>query len=249
MQLIIDKLLVNYQVSGEGKVIVLIHGWGDDLNNFSKMQLNLSRSYKVISLDLPGFGKSSAPVLGWSLDDFAGFIKDFITKLDIEVYAYIGHSNGGAILINGLANKTINAKKLVLIASSGIRSTDQLRKKAILVGAKIGKLPLKLFPTSYQMKLRDKLYHALKSDANVTPELIQTFKKIVGQDASKDASKLELPTLIIYGREDKVTPPQYGQIYNKLIKHSKLEIIDGAGHFVHLQKAGEVEKIIEDYLK
>jgi len=249
MQLIIDKLLVNYQVLGEGKVIVLIHGWGDDLNNFSKMQSNLSRSYKVISLDLPGFGKSSAPISGWSLDDFAGFIKDFITKLDLEVYAFVGHSNGGAILINGLANKTIHAKKLVLIASSGIRATDQLKKKAVLVGAKIGKLPLKLFPTSYQLRLRNKLYRVLKSDAAVNPEMIQTFKKIVGQDVSKDASKLELPTLIIYGKEDKVTPLEYGQIYHQLIKHSKLEIIDDAGHFVHLQKADEVEKIIEDYLK
>ena len=249
MQLIIDKLVVNYQVLGEGRAIVLVHGWGDDLNNFNKLQLNLSKSYKVISLDLPGFGNSSPPASGWSLDNFAKFIASFIDKLDIDVYAYIGHSNGGAILINGLANQTIQAKKLILIVASGIRSSQQLKKKLILVGAKIGKLPLKLLPTDYQLKLRDRLYKMIKSDAAVSPEMIETFKKIVKQDVSEDAAKLQIPTLLIYGKDDNVTPLEYGQIYHQLIRDSQLVVIDGAGHFVHLQEINKVQNLIGDYLK
>jgi pimeloyl-ACP methyl ester carboxylesterase len=249
MQLIIDKLVVNYQVSGEGRVIVLVHGWGDDLNNFNKLQLNLSKSYKVISLDLPGFGNSSSPASGWSLDNFAKFIASFIDKLELDVYAYIGHSNGGAILINGLANKTIQAKKLILIAASGIRSTKQFKKQVLLVGAKIGKLPIKLLPTDYQLKLRDRLYKMIKSDAGVNPEMIETFRKIVKQDVSHEATRLQLPTLLIYGKYDNVTPLEYGQIYHQLIPGSKLVVIDGAGHFVHLQEIDKVQNLIGDYLK
>ncbi len=249
MQIVINDLVVNYQVFGEGAVVILVHGWGDNLKNFNKIQISLSESYKVISLDLPGFGESSSPASGWSLDDFAEFIRDFVDKLGVKTYAYIGHSNGGAILINGLANKTLKADRLILIAASGIRSTDKLKKKAILVGAKIGKLPLRLLPTDYQLKLKDKIYKMLKSDASVSPKMIETFKKIVGQDVSEDAMKLEVPTLLIYGREDNVTPVEYGQIYHQLIKSSKLEIIDGSGHFVHLQEADKVEGLIKDYLK
>ncbi|HUY53328.1 MAG TPA: alpha/beta hydrolase [Candidatus Dormibacteraeota bacterium] len=249
MQVVINDLVVNYQVFGEGDAVVIIHGWGDNLNNFNKIQANLSKTYKVISLDLPGFGASSTPDSGWSLDDFAAFIKDFINKINVDVYAYIGHSNGGAILINGLASKTLQADKLILIAASGIRSTEKLKKKAILVSAKIGKLPLRLLPTDYQLKLKDKIYQMLKSDANVSPKMIETFKKIVRQDVSEDAIKLKVPTLLIYGQEDKVTPVEYGRIYQQLIKDSKLVIIEGSGHFVHLQEADKVFALIEDYLK
>jgi pimeloyl-ACP methyl ester carboxylesterase len=248
MQVVIDKLLINYQVAGRGPVIVLVHGWGDDLINFNKMQKVLAKHYRVFSLDLPGFGKSTAPKEGWSLDDFSKFMAKFVAKLDISVYSYVGHSNGGAILINGLASSELNAERLVLIASAGIRGTRQFRKSAILVGAKLGKLPLRLFPTDYQLELKKRLYKVIKSDAGVNPQMLDTFKKIVRQDVTKDASKLKLPTLIIYGSDDKVTPPEYGRIFHKLIKDSKLELVSGAGHFVHLQKPEPVESLIEGFL-
>jgi pimeloyl-ACP methyl ester carboxylesterase len=249
MQVIIDKLAINYQVAGRGLVVVLVHGWGDDLINFNKLQKFLSKHYRVISLDLPGFGKSMAPDMGWSLDNFSEFLGNFIEKLELSVYAFVGHSNGGAILINGLANKQIKADRLILIAASGIRGTRQFKKTAILVGAKLGKLPLKLLPTDYQIQLKKRLYKAIKSDAEVSPQMLDTFKKIVRQDVTNNASKLRLPTLIVYGREDKVTPLEFGQIYNKLIAGSKLVLINGAGHFVHLQKPDQVETLIERFLK
>jgi len=249
MQIVVNKLLINYQSFGKGPVVILVHGWGDDLINFNKLQKTLANSYKVISLDLPGFGKSTAPNEGWSLDDFAGFIKEFTDKLKLNVYAYVGHSNGGSVLIKGLADKTVSADRLILIASAGIRSSQQFKKTALKVGAKISKLPLKMLPTQYQIDLRKRLYKAIKSDAGVNPQMLETFKKIVKQDVTKDASKLKVPTLLIYGQDDKITPPEYGQAYNKLIKGSKLELIAGCGHFVHLQQPEKVEKIIENFLK
>ncbi|HUC79035.1 MAG TPA: alpha/beta hydrolase [Candidatus Saccharimonadales bacterium] len=249
MQVVINKLLINYQSVGNGPVVIIVHGWGDDLLSFVKLQESLSKSYRVISLDLPGFGKSTGPDSGWSLDDFSEFIRDFTDKLKLSVYAYIGHSNGGGILIKGLADKTITADKLVLIASAGVRGTQQFRKTALKVGVKIGKIPLKILPTTYQLELKKRLYKAIKSDAQVNPQMLETFKKIVKQDVTRDASKLSLPSLIIYGRDDKVTPPEYGQIFNELIKGSNLELIAGCGHFVHLQQPEKVEALIEDFLK
>jgi pimeloyl-ACP methyl ester carboxylesterase len=236
-------------VSGKGKTVVVVHGWGDNSKSFINMQKSLAESYQVIILDLPGFGSSSLPESGWNLEDYSNFIKDFIDKLKVNVYAYIGHSNGGAILINGLSRRVISSEKLVLIASSGIRDTAKLKKKLILLGAKVGKVPLKLFPSEYQLKLKKRLYQAIKSDAAVNPQMIDTFKKIVKQDVSEDASKLHVSTLLIYGGNDKITPPEFGQIYNKLIKDSHLEVIEGAGHFVHLQEVDRVQKNIEDFLK
>jgi len=249
MQLVVNKLIVNYQTVGNGRVIILIHGWGDDLKNFRSMQASLAKSFKVIALDLPGFGGSSAPYTGWSLEDFASFINDFVDKLGLSVYGYVGHSNGGAILIKGLANNLIEANKLVLISAAGLRNTDRLKKRIILVGAKIGKLPLRLLPTAYQKRLQKRLYQAIKSDADVSPQMIQTFKKIVKQDVSEDAMKLSVKTLLIYGKNDRVTPPEYGQIYHNLIRGSRLEIVSEAGHFVHLEEIDRVLNLVKDFLK
>ncbi len=248
MQIIIDKLLINYQDLGSGKLVILVHGWGDNLKSFNDLQKQLAKTFRVISLDLPGFGGSSAPETGWSLDDYAVFINSFVDKIGVSVYSYIGHSNGGAILIKGLANNIIESQKLILIAASGIRDTEKLKKKLIYIGAKIGKLPLKLLPTDYQRGLQKRLYQAIKSDAAVSPKMIQTFRKIVKQDVSEDALRLKTATLLIYGADDKVTPLEFGQIYHKLIKNSRLNIIDSAGHFVHLQEINKVQGLIEDYL-
>ena len=83
----------------------------------------------------------------------------------------------------------------------------------------------------------------------VAPQLQETFKKTVKQDVQAEAKQLKVKTLLIYGADDKATPPLYGRLYNKLIKDSTLEVISGAGHFVHLDEPEKVTKLITGFLK
>ena len=249
MQVIVDSLLTNYEQTGKGKDILLLPGWGETLATFHDLQSALRGSYLVTALDLPGFGQTQAPAETWSLDNYAEFIAKFLKKTGVKPYAIIAHSNGGAIAMRGLANRSLKTSKLVLLASSGIRTEYRGRVKAIRIATKAGKALAAPLPTNVKKRLRQKVYETVGSDMLVAEHLQDTFKKVVSDDVQADAGKLVLPTLLIYGDEDKAAPLAYGQKFHELIKGSQLEVVDGAGHFVHHDQPALVLRYIEEFLK
>lgn len=240
--------MTSYDRVGSGPAILILHGWGDSRHTFDNMAKTLSKRFTVVTLDLPGFGETQAPPETWGLDDYANFVKDFVEKLDISAKAIIGHSNGGAIAVRGFANNILRAEKLVLLAPSGIRDIYRGRKKLMRLAAKTAKLITKPLPDSTKSRLKRNAYKKIGSDLFVAEHLQETFKKIVTDDIRDDASKLKLPVLIIYGSDDTATPPRFGQIYRDLIHGSKLEIIEGADHFLHLSHEEKVVKEIEEFI-
>lgn len=251
MQIVVDSLLIDYSKIGSGKnTIVLLHGWGDSRQTFEFLEKELVNTYTVISLDLPGFGKSQAPDTAWDLADYASIVSKFLQKLNIrEVYALVGHSNGGALAIFASGTGVINPDKLVLIAASGIRNRQKGKRLAIKLVAKTGKVATFWLPKNQKQKLRKRLHGSIGSDMFVAPHLQETYKKTVRHDVQAEASKITKPTLLIYGENDKDTPPVYGEIYHNLIHDSVLEIIGGTGHFVHKDKPAQTLKLIEDFLR
>lgn len=249
MQIIVDSLLINYQTYGSAKrTILILHGWGDDLSSFKALAQQLSGLYTIVLVDLPGFGGSEAPLQSWGLREYADFLQHFIKKLKIEVDVLVGHSNGGSIAIFSLANKILQAEKLILLASAGIRNQQKGRKQFIKLLTKSGKLATFWLPSGYKNKLKQRLYKQIGSDMLIKPSLQESFKKIVNQDIQSDAKKITVPTLIIYGEQDKITPPLYGEIFHQLIDGSTLKIIGEAGHFVHHDQLQLVAPIIKDFL-
>ncbi|HUC87955.1 MAG TPA: alpha/beta hydrolase, partial [Candidatus Binatia bacterium] len=160
-----------------------------------------------------------------------------------------GHSNGGAIAIRGLATGNLTAERLVLLASSGIRGTYNGRTKAIRFVTKLGKVVTAPLPASAKKRLRQQVYTTVGSDMLVAEHLQETFKKIITDDVRNDASKLKLPTLLIYGDKDSQAPISYGETFHKLISGSIFKVIPGAGHFVFLEKPKEVIQLMEEFLK
>lgn len=249
MRAIIDSLAVRYERSGSGPTVILVHGWADSLSTFYDLRQTLSKNYEVIAVDLPGCGQSSQPSSAWSLDEYANFLKAFMAKINVKSYALIGHSNGGAILIYGLTHGQLSAKKLVLIASAGIRDKQKIRKTTLKTVAKSGKALTVILPRGMKNSIRRRFYSKIKSDLLVAPNMQETFKLLVGYDVQADAEKLDLPTLIIYGQDDDATPIRYGKIFKEKIKSSKLEIVSNAGHFVHHDQPIRVGTLITDFLK
>lgn len=249
MQVVVDSLLTHYQKTGSGKrAVLLIHGWGDTLQTFAALATELDKKYAVISLDLPGFGKTQAPSGVWGLDEYARFIKSFLYKINqSDLYAIVGHSNGGALAIHGLSRGVLKADKLVLLAAAGIRNQQKGKKRALKIIAKTGKAVTFWLPQTKKQQLRKKLYGVAGSDMLVTPHLQETFKKTVRQDVQADAAALTMPTLLVYGQKDSATPPLYGEIFHNLINTSTLEVING-GHFVHHDKPEQVSEIIGEFL-
>lgn len=248
MQVVVDDQVVHYEKTGNGPAVVLVHGWGDSLSTFYDLQSSLSKKFTVVSIDLPGFGQSHTLNKPWDLKTYAEFLADFVKKLELKVNVFIGHSNGGAILIYGLSNKILRANKLVLLASSGIRNKQQIKKHIIKVAAKSGKVVTSVLPKKTKLSLRTKFYGVIGSEMLLVPNMEETFKNIVNQDIRNDAKELRLPTLLIYGKEDQATPPSFGELFNKLIDSSKLVAVDHAGHFVHHDQPLQVEKFIKEFI-
>lgn len=250
MQVIVDSLLTHYETHGKGKTVLLLHGWGDSAAGLAGLQKALAKKYKVIALDLPGFGGTQAPDAVWGLDDYAYFVDHFLAKIEVkQLKAIIGHSNGGAIAIRGMARGWLSADNLVLLASAGIRGEYKGRVKALRLITKAGKALTTPLPKSVKQRLRKKVYATVGSDMLVAEHLQETFKKVVTDDVREDAARLALPTLLIYGDQDDATPVRYAEMFHDAIKTSELEILTNVGHFVHLDEPDKVTKLIEGFLK
>jgi pimeloyl-ACP methyl ester carboxylesterase len=249
MQIVVNELLTTYETQGKGKLVLLLHGWGDSSKGLRGLIQELSVSHQVLALDLPGFGGTQAPRAVWGLDDYAEFVQAALDKLELkQPYALVGHSNGGALAIRAISLGNLQPQKLVLLAASGIRNKKYLKRALLAIVAKTGNLATLWMPNRYRQALRTSLYGAAKSDMLVMPELQETFKKTVRQDVQTDAANLKLPTLLIYGARDEDVPVAYGETYHRLIKDSRLEVLIETGHFVHLDQPEKVSQLIKEFL-
>jgi len=250
MNVVVEGLMVNYQKAGRGKEkVVCLPGWGDDLSSFAGLTDSLKDKFTVISLDLPGFGGTQTPASAWGLDNYANFVAQWLKKLKInQPYAIVGHSFGGSVAIDSLSSGKIKSKKLILLASAGIRNKQPARKKMLKAAAKTGKASLYFLPATSRRKLRGRFYRAIGSDSHLVPHMEDTFRQIITQDISAKAARLKLPALLVYGSRDKSTPIEDGWVLSQLIEGSKLEIIE-AGHFLHQTNTQEVAGLITNFLK
>lgn len=250
MRVVCDNLLTEYDVYGDEKnpVVLVLHGWADSALSWKQFAQKLSRDYRVIVPNLPGFGGTQPPKQSWGLTDFGLYLSAFTKKLNIQPHAIVGHSNGGAIAIRGVARGFLNAEKLVLLASAGIRTSDTGKKTILRVIAKTGKIVTVPFPTSVRVKMRQKLYGAIGSDLLVAGHMQDTFKRVIRDDVQDDARLLRLPVLLIYGEKDASTPIIFGEQYKELIKDATLEVFPEVGHFVHLDVPDKVHEVVTEFL-
>jgi len=245
-QIIINDLKINYYESenlDKNNALVFLHGWGANALIFQKVFKNLDN---YISIDLPGFGESEMPKQTWGVGDYAGFLNNFLKKLNIKKPILIGHSFGGSVIIKYLAQGNI-AKKAFLVCSAGIRKKT-LQKTVLKIIAKTAKLPFFL-PGLRQIKekARGKFYYALGfTDYIASGKMKETFKEVVSEDLSPLMKKIKTKTIIIWGKNDKATPLEDGQQMHKLIPNSELFIIKNAGHYVFLDQE---EKFMNIFLK
>lgn len=249
MQVIVDSLLTHYEDEGKGKLVVLVHGWGDTAAGMHGLRQSLKQQYRVITLTLPGFGNSQLPPKAWGLDDYTQFIQHFLAKIHApDVWAFVGHSNGGSIIIRGLAQGVLSAERVVLLASAGIRNVQTGRKRALRILAKVSKIVTAPLSTVTKQKIRKKAYSAIGSDMLVVEGMQETFKKVVGEDVRADAARLPMPALLVYGEADDATPLWFGQQYHELMVDSTLVTLPNTGHFVHLERPDEVAARVQEFL-
>lgn len=249
----IDGTKINYEVMGEGKPLLLLHGWGACINAMAPIWMFFKEKYKVYILDFPGeSGKSEIPEKPWGVPEYSELVRSFMTKLNIEKPDVIAHSFGGRVAIY-LSSRYKNLfNKIVLTDAAGIKPKTTLKKWMKKMLFKCGKSAIKTFTfgekrNTLMIKYRDKHsstdYKALKSDV-----MKETFKKVISLDLSDKLKDITNPTLLVWGENDTDTPLYMAEKMKKEISDCGLVVLKGAGHFSYIDNSSEYNIIVDTFL-
>lgn len=245
MEFISNKLKINYEKRGIGKPVILLHGWGSNLNSFNNIASVMETKYQVYLIDLPGFGSSEVPTKPYSLDEYVQMLEQFVKENEIVKPIIIGHSFGGRIGIRYSINNEIS--KLILIDSAGIRRFS-LKVKVKILNYKIKKW---YYNKTNNISKLEKLQDSSGSIdyQNASPIMKQTLSLIVNENQKKELSKVKCETLIMWGKNDKVTPYKDAKLMNLRIKNSGLVTFDSSGHFPYIEEEYEFIEVLKHYLQ
>ncbi len=252
MKININGLNINYESIGEGKEILLLHGWGSSLQAFSFIMRSFSDNYKITAVDLPGFGKSDMIKEPWMLDNYCDFVLEFIKKLNIKDPVFVGHSFGGRIIIKLSGLHKIQPEKIILIDAAGIKHKKSFYQKMRQSTFKSIKsvLSVPLWKKSCEPLLEKARNHFGSADYNNAPPLLrQTLVNTVNEDLTCYLESITASTLLIYGENDTATPVSDAELMNSRIKDSGLCVIKNAGHFSFIDKPYEVNAILNSFLE
>jgi pimeloyl-ACP methyl ester carboxylesterase len=225
--------------------IFILHGWTYSTEKWNPfIDLLKKNGLELHLLNVPGLTQETNRP--WKIDDYVDWLKQILDKEKNKVIL-IGHSNGGRIALNFAIKYPDKLSHLILIDSAGVYHNELSLKIKRLVFGSVAKIGKKL---STSETLRSILYKIVgESDyKNATPVMKQTMLNLVNSDKSLSLDKVEVPTLIIWGREDKTTPLSDGKIMHGFIKNSKLQIIEGACHSPMFTHATEVANAIVNNL-
>ena len=239
MKINIKNLSINYIQYGEGNDIVLLHGWGQNIEMMKPIGDNLCDRCRVTILDFPGFGESEEPSSPWGITEYALLLEEFIKKLNIKKPSIIGHSFGGRVAIRYSANNPI--EKLVLFGSPCIR-----RERELPLSVKILK-KLKTLPGLNEFGEYMKQYIGSRDYKAASPMMRQILVNVVNEDLSSYAKKIEEPTLLIWGENDTEALVEDAKELEKIMVDAGLIILPGT-HYAYLENLSQVSNILREFI-
>lgn len=220
-------------------VLYIIHGWTYTTTPWKQTLAILRKSgIKVVMLNVPGLTSPSKKV--WTIQEYA----DWADKNIPDGAVALGHSNGGRILLNLCSEKTNKLSHLILLDSAGVYEQSTKRDISRFVSKRLGFL--KKIPGVA------KVWHKLTgaSDYARAPEnMKQTLSNMLDSDKNLDLSKVVVPTSILWGEADKVTPPRQAEVMHEKIPNSTLKIYPKWSHAPYIYYPEELAKAILRVLK
>lgn len=253
MEILINGIKVNYIDEGSGNVVVLLQGWGTNLEIYKKVTDKLSKNNRVIALDFPGFGKTPEPPSAWDVNDYTDFTIDFIEKLKLDNVVLIGHSFGGRVIIRLMnkKDKKFNVSKIVLVDSAGIKAKSTMKKKLKQRWFKICKKTLdtklvkKFFPEAIN-NLKNK--HGSADYKKASTLMKQVLVKTVNEDLTDMLPNIDVPTLLVWGDMDTATPLSDAKIMEEKIPDAGLVVLKNTGHYSFLEDFYTFSRVIDSFL-
>lgn len=236
--------------------LVFLHGWGGSVNeSFFKLALGLHEKLpntEIILLDLPGFGFSeNPPKEGWETFQYADWLKkilEVITEKGDQLIFY-GHSFGCRVIVRFLEKNLDFNAKVILTGAAGIKLPSTIREKIAKKLSKIAKPKKKLLPQKIQKFILQKIFKAYDW-SKVNTALKPTLKKVLEEtDFRESLKKINQETLLIWGENDKITKLEVGEIFQKNLKNSQLEILAEGRHGIHYTHQDKIIELVQKFIE
>ncbi|MFI3265396.1 MAG: alpha/beta hydrolase [Rikenellaceae bacterium] len=243
-------LSVNVCVSGEGRAILLLHGWGCDHTIFNHCRDYLAQTYRVYIFDLPGFGASSEPASVWGSQEYVDMLHAFVVSESIEKPILAGHSFGGRVSI--LYGAQHDVDKIILIDAAGVVPRRSAKYYFKVYSFKfMRRVCQTLLPKDMAQRIIDKKRGASGSDDynNASPMMRAILSKVVNEDLKYAMPKISAPTLLFWGDADTATPISDARTMEKLIPDAGLVVATGCGHYSFLENRGLFDAVVKNFLK
>jgi pimeloyl-ACP methyl ester carboxylesterase len=258
---------VHYRDEGKGFPIVLVHGTASSLHTWDDWTTALSKSHRVIRMDLPAFGLTGPNTnADYSIEAYTQFLHQFLSKIKLDKFYLAGNSLGGNIAWNYAAEYPEQIEKLILVDASGLPTNKT--QPAIFKMAKtpvLNSLFLYVTPKFFIKKNMEQVY---ADDTKIKDALITRYHKMalrVGNrqafiDRAKTDFKLDekanleklrsiqTPTLLIWGAKDTWIPLDNGKRMDRFLSNSKLVVLENSGHVPMEENPKESFEVLNSFL-
>ncbi|RVU55113.1 alpha/beta fold hydrolase [Anaerosphaera multitolerans] len=242
---------LSYIEVGEGKPLVILHGWGANIESITPIVNAAPKGYKIYAYDAPGFGDSQEPSDTLSTEDYYRYLFEFLKVKNIKKATFIGHSFGGKTLTIFAAKHPEMVEKLILIDASGVIPKRTLKYYFKVYTFKTLRfLYTKLFFWNNNTDGIRKFYEKFGSDdyQNSQGVMRKTFVKVVNESTVEYFRNIKAPTLIIWGENDDETPLYMARVFEDNIEDSGLVVLKNAGHYSYIDDYGTFSAVLNSFL-
>jgi pimeloyl-ACP methyl ester carboxylesterase len=260
---------VNYVELGEGPPVLFVHGLSGAWQNWLENIPEFARDHRVVAVDLPGFGSSPMPSWDLTIPEYGRFVRDFCERIGVARCSLVGNSMGGFIATEVAITDPERVDELVLVSAAGITWARARREPATAL-ARIGQaaapLALKLQTSGFKRpRLRNMTFQGVFFDpggirremlwenlvpAMQSPGYFDAMTNLVGYDIRHRLEEIEVPTLVVWGRNDRVVPVPAAISYRKRIgDNAELVIFDHCGHVPQIERPERFNRVVQDFLE
>lgn len=234
-------------ISPDRPTLVLLHGAGGSAQTFLHQLRRLDRTMNVVALDLPGHGQTPGPGRD-TISAYADWVEEILAEFPVKPFFLGGHSMGGALCQELALRSSLPLKGLILISTGEELSVSPKILEGLLEkpDQTLALINRWCFPKGTDPLLIEQSVRIMKQTP--IPVIANDFVACNRFNRAATLPAITLPTLIVVGEQDVMTPPAFSRNLNQKISASQWVTISGAGHMVMLEKPREVNRAIEAFM-
>jgi pimeloyl-ACP methyl ester carboxylesterase len=262
----IDGAPVNVIDVGEGPALLFVHGLSGCWQNWLEQIPHFARTRRVVAPDLPGFGASPLPREDVSISGYARCLDAILGQLGVEAADVVGNSLGGFVANELAISFPQRVRRLVLVSASGL-SAAHVKRDPTQIAARVAGQVLAVLATRREWIFRrpqlrnafagyvirhperlptELLYEQLEAAA--APGFLPATLSSMQFEIEDRLAEIDEPTLIVWGREDKVVPPHDAPRFEELIPGAKLVWFEDTGHVPMLERPARFNRVVDEFL-